>query len=103
MSDETVEADFEEICRIWAGLLRRVGHDGGFDYGKEQWEQDIPEFKDAWQRMTNPRYVHVIKSKIGTAMNSDWNRLFEEAYRQANNRARGLSDSFVTPPPVRTR
>ena len=87
--DESAKSDFDQICSKWAQLLQWAYHDGLFDQEKEMWEQDIDEFKALWERMTNPRYVEILEAKRGTAMNRDWNRLFDEAYRQACSRLNG--------------
>jgi hypothetical protein len=70
-------------------LLQWASLDGPYNDAKEPWEQDIEEFKELWDRMTNPRYVEILEATRETALNRDAKRLFDEAYRQACNRLHG--------------
>ncbi len=77
------------IDHLWGELTKLIQwayHDGYAEDDKEVWEWDVPQFKDVWGRITDPSNVEIIKAKRGTAMNPDWNRIFDEAYRQALER-----------------
>ena len=77
------ERDLDHLWSELARLLQWAGHDGHADQDKDIWEWDTPEVKQIWTRITDPSNVELIKVKRGTAMNANWNRIFDEAWRQA--------------------
>jgi len=84
----TQPPDLQPLLAEMGKLLHWAHHDGLYDGSKEFWEQDIQEFKTAWERLTHPVNVDMLRSRLGTAGNADWNRIFAEAYRQSLARER---------------
>jgi hypothetical protein len=75
-----------DMAPLWhelGALLKWAYHDGWFDESKPVWEQDIPEFKLLWERITSPAYVEAIQAERGKGGNSEWDAMLEEAYRQS--------------------
>lgn len=73
--------DLSPLLEELTALLQWAWHDGWFDVDKPVWEQDVPEIKAVWERITRPYNAESLRERRGTAGNEDWNQIFAEAYR----------------------
>jgi hypothetical protein len=84
MRDRTVrDPSLDHILGDLAKLLQWAYHDGFAEPHKDFWDWEVPEFKDIWERITDPANVAALERYRGASLNADGSRMFEEAYKQA--------------------
>jgi hypothetical protein len=86
--------DFDEACTQLAREIEKERLYGNYDNDKEIWDQPCEGIQVAWGLITRGSNQTILRKRLGTARNPDWNRIYAEAHRQSilRSQLRDLSD-----------